>query len=194
MYQNSKSIPQQLIIRFQANRASIRDCGSRFGTFVNDDKVEESPLVDGDRVRLGQTELRVIDATLGSTEQTPGSAGLATLMAGLRALEAGRSLDEVLLVVLDSAIEASGAERGFVMLADLEGRLQFKLARALGGHDLSGQAFETSRRIPEEVFATGERRIVHDMLDGDLIINAQRHRRPRHPKRAVPSAPTPRPQ
>ena len=37
----------------------IRDCGSRFGTFVNDKKVEECPLKPGDRIRLGQTELRL---------------------------------------------------------------------------------------------------------------------------------------
>ena len=33
---------------------------------------------------------------------------------------------------------------------------------------LPGKTFETSRKIPEEVFATGEERIVADLLDGDL--------------------------
>ena len=30
----------------------IRDCGSRFGTFVNDNKVEECPLKPGDRILI----------------------------------------------------------------------------------------------------------------------------------------------
>ena len=33
---------------------------------------------------------------------------------------------------------------------------------------LPGRTFETSRKIPEEVFATGQQRIVADLLDGDL--------------------------
>ena len=33
---------------------------------------------------------------------------------------------------------------------------------------LSGRTFETSRKIPETVFATGQQTIVEDLLDGDL--------------------------
>src|SRR4029453_2547405 len=38
-----------------------------------------------------------------------------------------------------------------------------------GGHSaLSGGTFATSRKIPEEVFRTGEPRLVADLLDGEL--------------------------
>ena len=43
---------------------------------------------------------------------------MAALLEGLRALGSGRVLDEVLALVLDSAIEVTGAERGFIMLAN----------------------------------------------------------------------------
>ena len=43
-----------------------------------------------------------------------------------------------------------------------------KLARARGKITLPGNRFDTSRKIPEEVFATGEVKIVADLLDGDL--------------------------
>ncbi len=33
---------------------------------------------------------------------------------------------------------------------------------------LGGKTFETSRKIPEGVFATGQQKIVEDLLDGDL--------------------------
>jgi sigma-B regulation protein RsbU (phosphoserine phosphatase) len=74
----------------------------------------------------------------------------------------------VLALVLDSAIEVGGAERGFIMLAGAESNLEFKLARGRGRATLSGVTFATSQKIPEEVFRTGESRHVADLLDGDL--------------------------
>ena len=62
----------------------------------------------------------------------------------------------------------TGAERGFIMLANREKKLEFKLARARGKVTLSGRTFETSRKIPETVFATGQQTIVEDLLDGDF--------------------------
>jgi serine phosphatase RsbU (regulator of sigma subunit) len=46
--------------------------------------------------------------------------------------------------------------------------LVFKRARGRGHATLPGGSFATSRKIPEEVFRTGEPRIVADLLDGDL--------------------------
>ena len=95
---------------------------------------------------------------------------VAALLEGLRALGSGRVLDEVLALVMDSALEVTGAERGFIMLASAENEneLEFKIARGRGRVTLSGKGFETSRKIPEEVFATGQEKIVADLLDGDL--------------------------
>jgi serine phosphatase RsbU (regulator of sigma subunit) len=76
----------------------------------------------------------------------------------------------VLALVLDSAIEVTGAERGFIMLANAENELEleFKLARGRRQQTLPGTTFATSRKIPEEVFRLGEPKIVADLLDGDL--------------------------
>src|SRR5471030_266707 len=155
----------------------IRDKQSRFGTFVNGEKHNERVLAHGDQIRLGQagdTEIVFfIDDEAPSVEKSAVSAAsdlrqMATLLEGLRAMGSGRVLDEVLAMVLDSAIEVTGAERGFIMLANREGVLEFKLARARGKVTLSGRTFETSRKIPETVFATGQQTIVEDLLDGDL--------------------------
>jgi sigma-B regulation protein RsbU (phosphoserine phosphatase) len=54
------------------------------------------------------------------------------------------------------------------MLANPEGTLEFKLGRSKRRQTLPGNSFATSRKIPEEVFITGEPRIVADLLDGDL--------------------------
>src|SRR5882724_10514872 len=154
----------------------IRDKQSRFGTFVNGDKITEKELAHGDQIRLGQagdTEIVFfVDDEAPSVEKSAVSAAtelrqMAALLEGLRALGSGRVLDEVLALVLDSAIDVTGAERGFIMLEN-DKRLEFKLARARGKVTLPGRTFETSRKIPENVFATGKQTIVEDLLDGDL--------------------------
>ncbi|HEX6213434.1 MAG TPA: GAF domain-containing SpoIIE family protein phosphatase, partial [Vicinamibacterales bacterium] len=84
-------------------------------------------------------------------------------------LGSGRVLDEVLALVLDAAIDVAGAERGFIMLAAGDNTtLEMKLVRAKGRISMPGSTFGTSRKIPEEVFKTGELKIVADLLDGDL--------------------------
>jgi phosphoserine phosphatase RsbU/P len=155
----------------------IRDKQSRFGTFVNGERVTEKVLTHGDTVRLGQAGdtdiVFFVDDEAPSVEKSAVSAAtelrqMAALLEGLRALGSGRVLDEVLAMVLDSAIEVTGAERGFIMLASRDKSLEFKLARARGKVTLSGRTFETSRKIPETVFATGQQTIVEDLFDGDL--------------------------
>src|SRR5215467_6732121 len=152
----------------------LHDRQSRFGTFVNDQKIEARPLKHGDRLRIGQTSDVDIVFAIGedapSAERSAASAAtelrqMAALLEGLRALGSGRVLDEVLALVLDSAIEVTGAERGFIMLANREGELEFTLARSRGKVTLPGRTFETSRKIPEAVFATGRHAIVDDLMD-----------------------------
>jgi len=155
----------------------IRDKQSRFGTFVNGERMTEKALAHGDTIRLGQTGdteiVFFLDEEAPSVEKSAVSAAtelrqMSVLLEGLRALGSGRVLDEVLALVLDSAIEVTGAERGFIMMAHRDKGLEFKLARARGKVTLSGRTFETSRKIPETVYTTGQQTIVEDLLDGDL--------------------------
>jgi serine phosphatase RsbU (regulator of sigma subunit) len=155
----------------------IRDKQSRFGTFVNGERTAERVLVHGDQIRLGQAgDTEIVFFSEGeapSVEKSAISAAtelrqMAALLEGLRALGSGRVLEDVLALVLDSAIDVTGAERGFIMLANREKKLEFNLARARGKVTLPGRTFETSRKIPEAVFATGQQTIVDDLLDADL--------------------------
>jgi serine phosphatase RsbU (regulator of sigma subunit) len=162
----------------EADRYVLYDRGSRYGTFVNGEAVTERPLAHGDRIRLGRgggAEMVFLAGDTATSQKDPATTSaigdlrhVAALLEGLRALGSGRVLDEVLALVLDSALNVGGAERGFIMLANAEGKLEMKLARARGRITLPGRGFETSRKIPEEVFATGQARIVADLLDGDL--------------------------
>jgi len=157
----------------------LRDRGSRYGTYVNGEAVTEHPLKHGDLVRLGRSGGAELVFLLedqqhekSSDKHTTSAVGdlrqVAALLEGLRALGSGRVLDEVLALVMDSALEVTGAERGFIMLAGTDNILEFKIARGRGRVTLPGSQFETSRKIPEEVFSTGHEKIVADLLDGDL--------------------------
>jgi serine phosphatase RsbU (regulator of sigma subunit) len=156
------------------NRYILRDRGSRYGTFVNGENVTERALTDGDRIRLGRSDavelLFVVDAgdTSGLRDPSSGVADLrqmAGLLTGLRALGSGRVLDEVLTLVLDSALDVTSADRGFIMLANETGQLEFKIARANGHVTLPGTTFATSHKIPHEVFQTGQSKMVGDLMD-----------------------------
>ena len=158
----------------------LRDRGSRYGTYVNGEGITEHQLKHGDLVRLGRSGGAELVFLIEDSRPTPVSSGqhstsavddlhqVAALLEGLRALGSGRVLDDVLALVMDSALEVTGAERGFIMLAGADNELEFKIARGKGRVTLSGQGFETSRKIPEEVFATGQEKMVADLLDGDL--------------------------
>jgi pSer/pThr/pTyr-binding forkhead associated (FHA) protein len=159
-------------------RFILKDRASRYGTYINGDQITEHPLAHGDRIRLGRSGGAEIVLLLTDSEPKADKAStttaigdlrqIAALLEGLRALGSGRVLDDVLSLVLDSAIDVGGAERGFIMLATPTGELEFKMARGRGRSTLSGGSFATSRKIPEEVFRTGEPRVVPDLLDGEL--------------------------
>jgi serine phosphatase RsbU (regulator of sigma subunit)/pSer/pThr/pTyr-binding forkhead associated (FHA) protein len=153
----------------------VRDRGSRYGTFVNGEQVTERALTDGDRIELGRTGAVLlflgVDRRADERDDAPRVGNLrqvATLLDSLREMGTDRVLDEVLVLVLDSAIEATGAERGFIMLADDAGTLKMTLARSAGHITLPSTGFETSRKIPEEVFTSGRIKVVTDLLENGL--------------------------
>jgi phosphoserine phosphatase RsbU/P len=156
----------------------VRDRSSRYGTYVNGEPVTERALVHGDRIRLGRSggaemvflvaESEPVSDRSSTTTAIGDLRQIAALLEGLRALGTGRVLDDVLSLVLDAAIDVSSAERAFIMLASASGELEFKMARGRGRTTLPGGTFATSRKIPEEVFRTGEPRLVADLLDGEL--------------------------
>jgi len=157
-----------------ADRYVLRDKGSQYGTFVNGETVTERSLMHGDRIRLGRGDTVELVFLADGAETTVGDSAsgvadlrqIAALLDSLRALGSGRALDEVLTLVMDAAIEVSDADRGFIMLADARGELEFKIARARGGVTLAGNTFVTSTKIPKDVFTTG--RTFDDHFEGDL--------------------------
>jgi sigma-B regulation protein RsbU (phosphoserine phosphatase) len=54
------------------------------------------------------------------------------------------------------------------MMASVTGELEFKIGRASGRIPLAGRLFDTSQKIPQQVFVTGREMIVADLMDGTL--------------------------
>jgi serine phosphatase RsbU (regulator of sigma subunit) len=164
------------IVRQKDGTFVLQDCGSRYGTFVNDEQVTERPLKHRDRIRLGRSgnaELIFLlddstDSRLSHSSGLIDFRQISTLLDSLRAMGDARVLDEVLELVMDSAIDATGAERGFIMLATPARELEFKIGRAKGRVMLPGKSFATSQKVPQQVFATGREQIVADLMEGQL--------------------------
>ncbi len=84
-------------------------------------------------------------------------ARLAALYEVSQALSSSLDIDEVLVIVMDSAIRLTGAERGFLMLFDAKGgALTFRLARNNKKENLAEAIFEVSRTVVGEVAASGK--------------------------------------
>ena len=157
----------------------LRDKQSRYGTFVNGTQVTEHTLKPGDQVRIGRgggadLVFATEDLSMSQFRSSASAVGdfrqVAALLEGLRALGSGRVLQDVLGLVLDTAISISGAERGFIMLAGVgeHAGLEMKLARGRAHETLPGATFQTSRKIPEAAFTTGVTQVVADLLDSNM--------------------------
>ncbi len=151
----------------------LRDRGSRHGVFVNGSRVREHRLVAGDRIECGRSGavlLFLLGETRAPGDEAPAAGPgdlrqVAVLLDALREMGSDRVLDEVLVMVLDSAIAATGAERGVILLAE-DGVLETRLARGAGAVTLASDSVAMSRKIPDDVFASGLIAVVPDLLEG----------------------------
>ena len=179
-------------------RFLLRDRGSRYGTFVNGEQVTERaararrphPARTDRRDRAGLRHRRRQDHRIPAmpSSDVTDLRQMAAILNGLRALGSGRVLDEVLTLVIDSALDVTKAERGFMMLANAEGELEFKIARGRGrttlsGHVVHDQREDSARGVPHR--AEPHRRRPDGRRPGGA---ARRHHRRRHPPRALRAA------
>jgi sigma-B regulation protein RsbU (phosphoserine phosphatase) len=168
---------------FQDGKYLLRDLGSKLGTYVNGVKVEEAPLSNGDRIQLGGTQGMslifhggdLLQSLLSLSEEKSDVSfsvrdfkEIGMLLATFRALSSISLLDDLLALVVDTAIQLTGAERGFIMLKEDDDKLSFRCARNSYRSALDGSSFQTSRRIPFEVFKTGKRMVISDLDLGDM--------------------------
>jgi PAS domain S-box-containing protein len=102
-----------------------------------------------------------------------GSEDLQVLYEVSRAVNSTLILDEILSIVMKKSIELLKAERGFLMLLDSDGKLQFKTAHNIKKQELDQSDLKVSTTIAEGVVKTGRSTYTSDALSDDRFCSKQ---------------------
>lgn len=179
---------QHAEIIYEEDAWYLVDIGSKRGTFVNDQRVERYALQHLDHIRIGGDEDQQITFLDDSVERasaifdsaprltlTPPLPGrervtsaneelqkLARFVEVNQAFKFSMTPDDVLCLIVDAAIEITQAERGFLMLRNAAGDLEFKVARDHNRSWLEGADFAMSRSVVEEAFKQNRSVIIND--------------------------------
>ena len=94
---------------------------------------------------------------------------LATLYEITRELNSSLDLDAVLENVMDRVIEVTGAERGFLMLKNARGELEFRVARGIDRSDLESPEFQVSTSIIHQVEQTRQPLLTDNAQSDDRL-------------------------
>ncbi len=98
---------------------------------------------------------------------------LATLYEITRELNSSLDLDTVLENVMDRVIEVTGAERGFLMLKNERGELEFRVARGLDRSDLDAPEFQVSTSIVQQVEQTRQPLLTDNAQSDDRLFGGE---------------------
>ncbi len=86
------------------------------------------------------------------------------ILNAVRKISASLDLSNVLGIVIDEALRISGAQRGFLMLANEERKLRFVVGRDTKGNAIPGEEFQVSSGVLADVYRTGESLCVESAL------------------------------
>ncbi len=159
----------------------IEDLGSRHGTAVNNEPINSCLLKSGDRINLGVADSCtlsfVVDRAVlpelleelekAATGPAPQLQHLGLLLRMAQMMHRAPALEEVLVALVDSALQLTSAERGLLFLLEADGNLHLKLARGAGGVYLGSDITDYSRNVVERVAASGQEEVVlEDQMTG----------------------------
>ena len=153
---------------------AIEDMGSRHGTYVNNERVTTVQLKTGDQISLGvvdsyqlsfvgeQVVLPQLLEKIGKAAESPAPQlkHLGLLLQMAQMLHRAPALEEVLTMLLDSAIQLTDAERGLLFLVEEGGELRLSLARGRGGNYLKTDTLEYSRSAVGRVMKSGREEVL----------------------------------
>ncbi len=109
-------------LQYQDGRFLIEDADSLHGLYVNAAKVRRAPLSPGAQIQLGNVTLKFsllgVESATGSMRKLPWIEQQELLLSLVQTLNSTLVLNQVLEQVLDAIMHITGAERGFLLLAD----------------------------------------------------------------------------
>jgi len=158
----------------------LEDSSSRHGTYVNGERIERCRLKDGDQLSLGVSDAYSLtfvleEATLARLleriETAPESSAprlqqLNFLLQLAQMLHRAAALEDILIAVVDSALQLSGADRGILFLMDESDRLSLRLMRERSGVPGGTQATSYSEEIIQRVLETCREEMALENLSG----------------------------
>lgn len=114
------------------------------------------------------------DAAFDVMEERPGKVqDLDTILSIVRKINTSLVLTDVLELVTDEAIRIAKAERGFLMLANSDSKLEFVVGRNAQGESIRAENFQMSSSVLEDVFATGESLCIENALNDERFERRQ---------------------
>ena len=99
-----------------------------------------------------------------SPESGTRATDLESILKVMRTITTSLVLPEVLELVIDEALRITGAQRGFLMLANADRKLEFVVGRNAAGNPIPADHFKISSSVLEDVFTTGESLCVENAL------------------------------
>jgi signal transduction histidine kinase len=98
---------------------------------------------------------------------------LESILSVVHKINSSLVLSEVLGEVIDHTIRSTRADRGFLMLADDNGKLQYTIGRDKEKNVISSETFQVSQSVVEDVYSTGESICIEDALSDERFEQRQ---------------------
>lgn len=144
---------------------TLVDVGSKNGTKLNGEPVGAGELRDGDRIGIGRVMGRFdrLSAVQAATLESDRLARIQGTAEMRRRLTPDLGPADMLVRLLESAMELTRTERGFVLVVGPEGKLRVKVASGFSPAALRQDRFQGSVGAARQVLATGEAVAVADV-------------------------------
>lgn len=98
---------------------------------------------------------------------------LEAVLSVIRKINTSLVLSDVLELVIDHAIRVTSAERGFLMLSDTKGGLEYVVGRDKDGNIIASDKFRVSRTVLEDVYRTSESVCIENALNDERFEQRQ---------------------
>lgn len=147
--------PTHFLIIREGSHYFLMDTSAGIGTFLNGSPILKEELKHGDRISLGpRCPYRMVFLTEGTRVDDREEKRLRTLLDASKAINSSLVLGEVLERVMDSVMQLTQAEKGFLMLVEPNGRLKPRVARNIDAAALSQRVIPASRSAIREAITS----------------------------------------
>jgi FHA domain-containing protein/GAF domain-containing protein len=163
------------LFQWTGNDWILVDLRSKNGTFVNGSRITEIPLQDEDWISLGGLLARFERVGEEKVEQLMSERAnrLQTFVEARRDLDGSLDPRELLCRLIQSVLELTGAERGFVLLVKSTGQLDAEVAAGFPAFEPLDDRFQGSFGAIEKVLKTGQS-VVTSNAKADAFLGKRR--------------------